>query len=441
MAELETTAAWDEHHPPERALIDDCVHCGFCLPTCPTYMVLGEEMDSPRGRIYLMKEGLEGEPLTDAMATHFDRCLGCMACVTACPSGVRYDRLIEATRQQLERRHARPAADRGYRELLFSVLPYPGRLRLAAAALGPYERLGLQGAARRSGVLGRLPARLQALEALAPPRRARERVPQRLEARGVRRARVGLLAGCAQRVFFSHVNAATARVLAADGCDVVVPPGQPCCGALSLHAGREAEAQVLARRTIDAFEDADLDHVVVNAAGCGSALKEYGHLLRDDPAYAGRARAFSARVRDVLELLDELGPAAGRRPLALSVAYHDACHIRHAQGLREEPRRVLRAIPGLELRELADGDTCCGSAGVYNLLEPEMAAELGGRKARHVLATRADILVTANPGCLLQVRASLARLGRRIPLAHPVELVDASIHGVPAREVVRAAEV
>src|SRR3954468_7545888 len=310
--------AFDDRKPPQRELIDDCVHCGFCLPSCPTYVLWGEEMDSPRGRIYLMKAGLEGEPLTDAMVEHFDRCLGCMACVTACPSGVRYDELIADTRQQVERRHPRSAADRAFRELIFSLFPHPGRLRVLAGPLGAYQRLGLARGLRRIGVQERLPQRLQALESLAPPPRRREVVPDVTYARGPQRARVGLLIGCVQRVFFSHVNAATARVLAAEGCEVVAPK-QGCCGALSMHAGREEEARRFATSTIETFERAGLDTVVVNAAGCGSAMKEYGHLLRDDPRWAERAGAFSGRVRDAFEFLDELGPAARRAPLPLSV--------------------------------------------------------------------------------------------------------------------------
>jgi glycolate oxidase iron-sulfur subunit len=261
-------------------------------------------------------------------------------------------------------------------------------------------------------------------------------VPGLTPAQGEQRARVGLLLGCVQRVFFSHVNAATARVLAAEGCEVVAPP-QGCCGALSLHAGREDEAAAFARATIDAFDDAEVELVVVNAAGCGSAMKEYGHLLRDDPLYAERAVAFSSRVRDALEMLDELGPVAERAPLPLTVAYHDACHLRHAQGIHAQPRRVLRGIEGLELRDIAEGDLCCGSAGIYNLLEPDLAAELGERKARNVVASGAELLATANPGCLLQVRASLSRLGKHVPMAHPIELVDASLRGVPPHEVRR----
>jgi glycolate oxidase iron-sulfur subunit len=420
--------AFDEHHPPEQALVDECVHCGFCLPSCPTYVLFGEEMDSPRGRIHLMRQGLEGEPLTDAMAGHFDLCLGCLACVTACPSGVRYDRLIEATRQQVERRHRRPAGERALRSLVFALFPYPARLRVAVAPLRVAQRTGLHGALRRSTLLARLPAALRSLEALAPrvpPYRPTEPL---LEARGQRRLSVGLLTGCVQSVLFPQVNAATARVLAAEGCEVRAPHGG-CCGALSLHAGREAEAQRFARATIDAFEAAGVERIVVNAAGCGSALKEYGELLRDDPRYAQRAAAFSARVRDASELLTELAPVAERRPLPLVVAYHDACHLAHGQRIRAQPRALLRSVPGLELRELRDGDLCCGSAGIYNLVQPAPAAELGERKARAVLESGAELVVTANPGCLLQLGASLRRLGRELPLAHPLELLDASLRG------------
>jgi glycolate oxidase iron-sulfur subunit len=424
---VQATPAFDGHHPPEQGLIDDCVHCGFCLPTCPTYVLWGEEMDSPRGRIYLMEVGRHGEPMNAEMVRHFDQCLGCMACVTACPSGVQYDKLIEATRQQVERRWPRDRADRAFRAMLFRLFPYPARLRLLRGPLRLYQRLRV-GALLRGAHL--LPGRLAAMERLLPDIGKAEPLPGRTPAAGERRRRVGILTGCIQRVFFPGVNAATARVLAADGCEVAAPSGQGCCGALSLHAGREAEAQAFARAVIDTFERAGVDAVVVNAAGCGSAMKGYGHLLRDDPAWAERARAFSAKVRDLSELLDELGPVAERHPLPLAVAYHDACHLAHAQGIRAQPRRQLATIPDLELREIADSEICCGSAGIYNLLEPEPARQLGERKARNVLATDADLLVTANPGCLLQLRSSLERMGERLPMVHVAELLDASVRGL-----------
>nr|BFF17575.1 heterodisulfide reductase-related iron-sulfur binding cluster [Promicromonospora thailandica] len=374
--------AFDAHHPPARELVDDCVHCGFCLPACPTYSLWGEEMDSPRGRIYLMKEGLEGEPMTPSLVQHVDACLGCMACVTACPSGVRYDRLVEATRQQVERRGAehRTWGQRVLRSAVFALFPRPERLRRVLPLLALYQRSGLSRLVRP--VLERVSPTLATMEAIAPPVARRETVPALVPAVGERRATVGLLLGCVQRELFPGVNAATARVLAAEGCDVVVPPEQGCCGALSVHAGREAEGLEYARALIDAFSDAGVERIVANSAGCGSTMKEYADLLADDPAYAGRAARFAERTRDVSEVLAELGPVATRHALPLTVAYHDACHLRHAQGVRAQPRAVLTTIPGLVVKEIADGDMCCGSAGVYNLTNPGPARELGTARRR-----------------------------------------------------------
>jgi glycolate oxidase iron-sulfur subunit len=431
--------AFDDHHPPRLDLIDDCVHCGFCLPTCPTYVLWGEEMDSPRGRVYLMEEGLRGgEPMTDSMVVHFDRCLGCMACVTACPSGVQYNRLIEDTRQQVERRHRRTVRERLLRGAIFGLFPYPRRLRLLRGPLRAYRASGAQRLVERTGVLERTPT-LATLESLAPRLGRPERLPSRIPATGPRRAVVGMLTGCVQRTFFPDVNAATARVLAAEGCEVVLPRGQGCCGALSVHNGREAEAQRFARALIDTFTDAGVDYLVVNAAGCGSSMKEYGELLRDDPAYADRAAALAAKVRDLSEVLVELGPVAPRHPVPVTAAYHDACHLAHAQGVRAQPRRLLGEIPELVLREIADPEICCGSAGVWNVLNPEPARQLGDRKARDVLATGADLLVTANPGCLMQVAASVRRAGGTIGLAHTAQVLDASIRGLPARSLLARA--
>ncbi|HEX6074631.1 MAG TPA: heterodisulfide reductase-related iron-sulfur binding cluster [Micromonosporaceae bacterium] len=418
------TPAFDDHHPPRAELVADCVHCGFCLPTCPTYALWGQEMDSPRGRIYLMETGLHGEPLSQSMVTHFDRCLGCMACVTACPSGVQYNRLIEDTRQQVERRHRRPLRERLLRAGIFGLFPYRGRLRLLRGPLRAYQASGLQRLVRRTGLLRKSPT-LSTLEQLAPRLRRRERLAQRIPARGQRRAVVGMLTGCVQGAFFPDVNAATARVLAAEGCDVVIPRRQGCCGALSVHNGREAEAQRFAKDLMETFRD--VDYVVVNAAGCGSSMKEYAALLDGDLKAAG----FAAKVRDLSEVLIELGPVAPRGPVPATVAYHDACHLAHAQGIRAQPRALLGDIPELTVREIADPEICCGSAGVWNLFNPEPAAELGERKARNVLATGADLLVTANPGCLMQVSASVRRLGGRIQLAHIAQVLDASLNGRP----------
>ncbi|HEY3534381.1 MAG TPA: heterodisulfide reductase-related iron-sulfur binding cluster [Pedococcus sp.] len=421
---------FDDHHPPAPELIADCVHCGFCLPTCPTYVLWGEEMDSPRGRIHLMDQVNHGEPL-EPTVQHFDACLGCLACVTACPSGVQYDKLINATRPQVERNHRRGPGDRALREAIFALFPYPRRLRALRGPLRLHQRSGLSALLRKSGVLQRVSPHLAAMESLAPELTKAVRVPERVPARGPRRGVVGMLLGCVQREFFPGVNAATARVLAAEGFDVIAPQGQGCCGALSAHSGREPEAQRLARDLIDTFERAGVEHLVVNSAGCGSAMKEYAELLADDPAYASRAAALAARVRDVSEFLAEVGPAAERHPLGVSVAYHDACHLGHAQGVRSQPRELLRGIPGLEVREIREAALCCGSAGVWNLLNPEPARELGDRKAANVVATGAELLVTANPGCLMQISSAIGRAGKSMAIAHTVEVLDASIRGLP----------
>jgi glycolate oxidase iron-sulfur subunit len=422
---------YDAHHPPSGELIDKCVHCGFCLPVCPTYVLWNEEMDSPRGRIYLMKMVAEGTAtINETWVGHFDACLGCMACMPACPSGVDYGKLIEATRAQIERRYTRPASEKRFRRLLFSIFTHPARLRALLLPLRWYQKAGLEALVRRMGIPKLLPARLRAMEALLPQVPAQETLPELIPAQGERRHRVGLLLGCVQRVLFPQVNAATARVLAAEGCEVVVPAAQPCCGALSVHAGEEDQAVQFARQTIDAFENAQVDAVIINAAGCGSNVKEYGHLLRDDPQYAARAKAFAAKCRDVSEFLATLEPRATRHPLRLRVAYHDACHLQHAQGVRTQPRTLLGRIPQLQLLEIPEAAICCGSAGIYNLVQPEAATQLGDRKASHVAALDADMVVSANPGCLLQLQSSLSRAGKKLPVRHIVELLDASIRGV-----------
>ncbi len=430
--------AFDALDAPSPALIDKCVHCGFCLPSCPTYLLWGEEMDSPRGRIYLMKAAIEGRTdMSSSFVGHFDACLGCMACVTACPSGVQYGPLIERTRSQIERHHQRGIADRLFRTALFSLIPYPRRLRLLLAPLvwcgGALRALG------RSGISSLLPARARALLTLAPRvswKSLMGHVPERTAARGARRMKVGLLTGCVQRLVFSRVNDATIYVLAQEGCEVHAPSQQGCCGALSLHAGRIDEARGFARGVIDVFEKADVDYVVVNAAGCGSSMKEYADLLADDPEWSARARAFSARVRDVSEVMAELGePTAKRHPLQARVVYHDACHLAHAQGVRTQPLDLLRAIPGLEVVSPAESDVCCGSAGIYNLVQPDAAADLGARKARHIAALQPDLVATGNPGCTIQIAAAASRAGLSWPVLHPIELVDASIRGADLRSL------
>ncbi len=377
----------------QRELIADCVHCGFCLPTCPTYVLWHEEMDSPRGRIYLMAGVVEGAtPLSDTVVEHFDRCLGCMACVTACPSGVQYDKLIESTRAYVEIHHRRGLGERLVRGLVFAVFPHRRRLRAAL-------------------LLRRLPAPgpFAPLAQIAPPWVANEWPPEHTPGPG---ASVALLAGCVQSVVFGDVNTATARVLAADGYDVHVPRSQGCCGALHAHAGRLDEGLARARKLAEALRGYDL--IVTNAAGCGSHLKDHG----------------IENVCDVSELLtDPLAERAERTPLELRVAFQDSCHLRHAQRVHAEPRAMLGQIPGLTLLEPAEQELCCGSAGIYNIVQPDAARALGERKAAHVLATEPDAYASGNPGCLVQVTAALRRAGRPLPAFHPVELVDASIRG------------
>jgi glycolate oxidase iron-sulfur subunit len=430
---IEHPSAFDPHRPPSQELLDDCVHCGFCLPTCPTYQLWGEEMDSPRGRIYLMELANQGEiGLDGALHEHIDACLGCMACVSSCPSGVRYDRLLEAVRPQLERNVPRTRSDRLFRDAIFALFPYRRRLLAAAVPGALYQRLRALPPVRR--VTAKLPGRLSALESLLPPVRLREafaRLPRRVTASGVPRKRVALLTGCVQDVFFHPVNAATVRVLAAEGCDVVIPRDQSCCGALELHSGREPSALARAKKTIETFESLRVDTVVTNVAGCGSSMKEYGSLLADDPEWARRAAAFSASVRDVSEVLAELEPRATRNPIRAKVAYHDACHLGHAQGVRAQPRAMLRSIPRLEVVDIPEADLCCGSAGIYNLVAPVPAAELGARKAANIKSVDPDMIVTANPGCLLQIRRHLGSDDAvdHPPLLHPIQLLDASIRG------------
>jgi glycolate oxidase iron-sulfur subunit len=421
-------AAWDEHRPPDPELIKDCVHCGFCLPTCPSYLTFGEEMDSPRGRIVLMRVGHDDDHISDEMVTHFDRCLGCMACVTACPSGVQYDKLIEQTRPQLERNYERPAWQRAYRRGIFELFTHPGRLRALVPVLALQQRTGV------NDLLGKLPIpRLQSLLGLAPsvPASAATRQLAKVTpARGESRGRIALMQGCINRVFFGDVNAATVRVLAAEGFEVHAPRTPRCCGSLMMHAGLEDEALELARETIAAYED--FDAIAVNVAGCGSGMKDYAHLLADDPEWGERAAAFSEKVKDVSELLDGLEPRVVRHPLALKVAYHDACHLAHAQGVREPPRELLRSIPDLELVEPDEWQICCGSAGIYNLVQPEAAAELGKRKAANLAATEPDAIAAGNPGCALQIAGYMER---EVPIYHPMTLLDASQRNIRPEEV------
>lgn len=422
--------AFDTHNPPSTDIINKCVHCGFCLQTCPTYLLWGEEMDSPRGRIYQMRAVQEGQAKMDeTFVQHMDTCLSCVACMPACPSGIDYGKLIEATRAQIERNYPRPWAERMRRNMGTKMFTSPARLAMARGLASAYQKSGLRAAVRALGITKLLPKHLRSLESLMPGVRPSEKLPEVVPAQGTKRMRVGVVLGCVQDAFFSHVNAATARVLAAEGCEVVMPQPQPCCGALMIHAGAEQQALLLARQLIDTFERANVDAVVANAAGCGSNVKDYGYLLRDDPQYRERAENFSRRCRDVAELLAGLEPRAERKAMSLKVAYHDACHLQHAQGVAAAPRKLLKQIPGLELLELPESAICCGSAGVYNLAQPEAAEALGDRKARNVLSSSPDVVATGNPGCILQIEAALRRAGSGLRVVHTVEVVDAAIRG------------
>jgi glycolate dehydrogenase iron-sulfur subunit len=424
-------SSFDSHHPPSPAIIDQCVHCGFCLPVCPTYVLWNEEMDSPRGRIYLMKLASEGTaPISPSWVSHFDSCLGCMACMTACPSGVDYGKLIEATRAQIERQHKCSLREKLYRRFIFSTFTRPDRLRLLRAPLRAYQKSGLQTVLRALGVFKLLPKKLRAMEALLPQLSADKPIPEVTPASEPRRRRVSLLLGCVQREFFQEVNAATTRVLAAEGCEVLAPPEQACCGALLVHSGEEEAAMALARKTIEVFERAEVELIVTNAAGCGSCVKEYGHLLRDDSQFAARAAAFARKCKDVSEVLADLEPRAPRSPLRLRVAFHDSCHLQHAQGLRSQPRALLSAIPGLELLEIPESPICCGSAGIYNLVQPDAANALGERKAQLIAALNPDVVVTGNPGCLMQLQSSLEKISQKTPVLHTIQLLDASLRGI-----------
>lgn len=412
-----TTSAFDLEDPPSVDGLRACVHCGICLPQCPTYRLLGEEMDSPRGRLYLMRAAAEGRTeLTPTMARHLDLCLGCRACETACPSGVPFGHLLEATRGQMERRGVRaPAHDHRGLDLVLRWVRRPRRLGPVFAALRWYQRSGLQRLVHSLGLFKAMP-RLGRVEALLPPLPGPgAALPELIPALGKRRGRAGLLVGCVQRFFYSDVNRDTARLLAAAGYDVVTPREQPCCGALHLHAGRIAEFRRMAPEVMATFAR-DLDVIVVNAAGCGSALKEYDRWLPD-----ADAATFARAVRDVSEVLAE--SELPLREQRLTVAYHDACHLAHGQRIRQEPRRLLESIPGLTLVDLPGAELCCGSAGVYNLLEPDIAEELGRRAVERIRRSGARIVASGNPGCLMQLSRHCRAQGLDIEVVHPVSLL------------------
>jgi glycolate oxidase iron-sulfur subunit len=412
---------------PRREDLDKCVHCGLCLNACPTYRELGVEMDSPRGRIYQMVQVANGAPITEAYQEHIDLCLACRGCETSCPSGVKYGRLIEAARADIEQRTTRPIASRLIRKLVFDyLLPSRTLLRFAGAGLWLYQRSGVQHLVRASGILKKI-GKLGEVESLAPSvetpffYRYMGRVfpPQ-----GERKHRVVLLSGCIANICFARLNEATVRVLQANGCEVTIHDGQTCCGALHVHAGLRESARKLARKNIDALAGAGFDAILTNAGGCGSTLKEYDELLEHDPAYAERARRFVGLMKDVNEFLAsiELNPKMGE--VRETVTYQDSCHLAHGQRVRSAPRELLRQVPGLTLKEMPMSDLCCGSAGIYNVVHTDMALALLEKKMQSVNSTRADRIVTANPGCMLQLRAGVARHGHGQRVSHVVEVLD-----------------
>lgn len=419
-------------HPLDPQLIDACVHCGFCLSTCPSYRVLGTEMDSPRGRIYLMDAINEGQVQLAEGVQHFDSCLGCLACVTTCPSGVEYDKLIAATRVQVQRHYQRPVGDRLLRWFILQTLPYPQRLRALLWPLWLYQKLGLANLEKQLGLLKRLlPKSLAAMYQMLPSlslKTFRDRFPEVVPAQGKKRGRVGVILGCVQRLFLPEVNEATIAVLSANGFEVVLPTQQGCCGALPHHQGEEDQAQTLARQMIDCFTAADVEAVLINASGCGHTLKEYHRLLAADH----RAHDFRQKVEDVQVFLAKQGLVTPLHPLGdrpLSLVYQDACHMLHGQKIRLEPRQLLRQIPQVQLHEPLDAALCCGSAGIYNILQPEVAAELGRQKVRNLLHTRPDVIVSANVGCTLQLRQYLREQSSPVPIYHPMQLLDLAIRG------------
>lgn len=428
---------FDSKNPPQQELIDTCVHCGFCLSTCPSYRVIGKEMDSPRGRIYLMDAINKGTATVDeATSQHFDSCLGCLACVTTCPSGVEYDKLIAATRPQVERNQPRNLPDRLIRTLIFNLFPYPNRLKTLLPAFWLYQQSGLQTIVRKTKLLNKFAPRLAAMESILPQINAdvwHQDFPTVIPAQGEKRYRVGMVLGCVQRLFFSKVNEATVRVLTANGCEIVIPKTQGCCAALPAHQGQEAQAQALAKQMIDSFADTDVDAIIINAAGCGHTLKEYGHILADDSEYRLKAQEFASKVKDVQEFLSNINLTAKLHPLTsekLNIVYQDACHLLHGQKISLQPRQLLRTIPGVRLNEPIDASLCCGSAGIYNMLQPQVADELGTQKVTNLLNTGADLIASANPGCSLQIQKHLDAQTSSIPLFHPIELLDYSIRGI-----------
>jgi glycolate oxidase iron-sulfur subunit len=421
----------EEHHGPAQEDLDKCVHCGLCLNACPTYRELGLEMDSPRGRIYQMNQVAGGAPISPAYVEHLDLCLACRGCETACPSGVPYGRLIEAARAQIRQQERPSRLARVVKKIIFEkLLPSRSALQMAGAVLFAYQTSGLQRLVRATGILKML-GRLANIEALSPSAEVPffySKIGRTFPAQGTRRFRVAFLSGCIANVAFARLNEATVRVLQKNGCEVVIPAAQNCCGALHVHSGLESQAQTLARGNIDAVLADKFDAIITNAAGCGSTLKEYDYLLRNDPVYRERAVEFKSLMRDITEFLASIELNRKFGPVNAVVTYQDSCHLAHGQKIKTAPRLLLKSIPGLIFREMRMADLCCGSAGIYNIAQNDMAMQILQHKMEYVDETKASLIVTANPGCMLQLAAGARLYGQGQRVMHVVEVLDESYY-------------
>ena len=418
---------FDDIDKPSKKIVDDCVHCGFCLSACPTYIETGNELDSPRGRIYLMGSVLEEKiPLGDTVVEHLDKCLGCLACETACPSGVEYRFLIEASRAQIERNYKRSVSDKLFRGMLFSVLPYPKKLGRMLPLLYFYNKSGMRKVVNSFGILKKLSSSLHRMEQMIPDvdSMSIKKYPEVIPPVNEKKYRVALLTGCVQNVFFSATNISSINVLSKLGCEVVIPGDQTCCGALSVHSGRLEEGREFARKVVDIFSSLDVDAFVINSAGCGSAIKEYSDLLSQDKDYSQKAKKLADKTKDIMEFIDEIGIHQDFNNLNMKITYQDACHISHGQNIRSAPRNILSKIPGLEILEMKNSDTCCGSAGVYNILQPDLAEDILIKKIENIEKTKAEYVVAGNPGCLIQIQKGLRENNRNLGIAHPIEILD-----------------
>ena len=423
--------AFDDTDLPSEKIIQDCVHCGFCLSSCPTYLETGNELDSPRGRIHLIKAAMDGRiSMGSSLVEHLDLCLGCLACETACPSGVKYSNLIERSRGQIERNFKRSFSEKILRTFIFSLFPYPRRLRFFLPLFYLVKILGLKKFLPMK-LLSKINLSVASLFQMLPEVNSpfSETLSTSYPAIGKRKKKVALLSGCVQSIFFPEINKATVRVLRASGCEVLVPQNQGCCGALSIHSGRLEEGRMFARGIVDAFIRAEVDAVIVNSAGCGSTIKEYFDILGEDREYSAKATEISKKTYDVMEFLSNTEIRSQLQALDIDVAYQDACHLVHGQSIVSEPRDLILGIPGLKFVEMLRSDHCCGSAGIYNIVQSEMSAKLLSKKISEVEKAKVDYLAVGNPGCMIQIRKGLSESGSKTKVVHPVEILDWALKG------------